>query len=134
MEDLDFGLPLEKIKEIPVNLYVWNDGGFCVGEKMDSLIHDPILGLNIRHVRLIDKNVAINYEVAKSGQGSSWLGTSSGLTYLCGFLPRSECGHIIGFCLLLTDFHLAFLSDSGVFAPPSRSPDWDSGEPTGLDS
>ena len=98
---LEIGLPLKVMESTPMNLYVWDSTDTCCYEPLGAIQHETLQGLKIQDLSDLDSEIQPNYELAKSGQGSSWLGSSNGVISMNGFLPVSSKGFITGFAMLL---------------------------------
>lgn len=115
--EFDYGLPSTPLCSGDVNLYVWDQHGVCIGERLVGIEHDSIVGLSINDIAFLEEGLVECFTRAVNGKGSSWYANANGVRSFCGFLPITDDGHVVGFSLLSTPEAKVFISRAGVIFP-----------------
>lgn len=92
-----------------------------MSERQGSIGHEPLIGLTIEELALLQNDLLIHFRSAQKGKGVSWLFNTNNILSFAGFIPISEDRVIIGYSIALQNADKAFLEANEINHFP---PNW----------
>ena len=92
---------LAPLGEQRLNVYLFSWEGLCMSERQGSIRHEPLIGLTIEELALLQKDWLLHFRTAQKGKGVSWFSNTNNILSFAGFIPISEDQVIIGYSIAL---------------------------------
>ena len=105
----------------PLNVYIFSWEGLCMSERQGSISHEPIVGLTIEELAVLQPNLIDRFRHSQKGEGVSWVSNTNNVQSFAGFIPLAEDRVIVGYSVALKDEDEAFLKSNEIYHLP---PNW----------